>query len=86
MHELGLALEVCRMTEERLGADGIAQVREVGVEIGDDAGIEVGNFQFCLETLLAEPPFQGARPVILRRPGDVLRLAYLEVDDGRPDD
>ena len=86
MHELGLALEVCRMTEERLGSDGIAQVRDVGVEIGDDAGIEVGNFQFCLETLLAEPPFRGARPVILRRPGDVLRLAYLEVDDGRPDD
>lgn len=86
MHELGLALEVCRMTEERLGSDGLAQVRAVGVEIGDEAGIEVGNFQFCLETLLAEPPFQGARPVILRRPGPVLRLAYLEVDDGRPDD
>jgi Zn finger protein HypA/HybF involved in hydrogenase expression len=86
MHELGLALEVCRMTEERLGSDALAQVRAVGVEIGDDAGIEVGNFEFCLETLLAEPPFQGARPVILRRPGDVLRLAYLEVDDGRPDD
>jgi Zn finger protein HypA/HybF involved in hydrogenase expression len=86
MHELGLALEVCRMTEERLGADGMAQVRAVGVEIGDEAGIEIGNFQFCLETLLAEPPFHGARPVIVRRPGTDLRLAYLEVDDGRPDD
>jgi Zn finger protein HypA/HybF involved in hydrogenase expression len=86
MHELGLALEVCRMTEERLGSAGIAQVRAVGVEIGDEAGVEVGNFQFCLETLLAEPPFRGARPVIVRRPGADLRLAYLEVDDGRPDD
>ena len=74
------------MTEERLGADALGQLRAVGVEIGDTAGIEVGNFEFCLGTLLGEPPFRGARPVILRRPGDVLRLAYLEVDDGRPDD
>lgn len=86
MHELGLALEVCRMTEERLGATALAQLRAVGVEIGDDAGIEVGNFQFCLETLLGESPFHGARPVIMRRPGADFRLAYLEVDDGRPDD
>jgi Zn finger protein HypA/HybF involved in hydrogenase expression len=86
MHELSVALEVCRMTEERLGADGLRTVRAVGVEVGEDAGIEIGNFEFCLEALLAEPPFAGARPVILRQPGDMLRLAYLEVDDGRPDD
>jgi Zn finger protein HypA/HybF involved in hydrogenase expression len=86
MHELSLALEVCRMTEERLGSGQLTSVRTVGVEVGDDAGVEVGNFQFCLEALLGEPPFDRARPVILRRPGDVLRLAYLEVDDGRPDD
>lgn len=85
MHELGVALEVCRMTEERTGTGGAAAVRAVGLEVGDDAGVEIANLQFCLETLLAEPPFSGARPVILRRSGDVLRLAFLEVDDGRPD-
>lgn len=74
------------MTEERTGTSGAAAVRAVGLEVGDDAGVEIANLQFCLETLLAEPPFAGARPVILRRSGDVLRLAYLEVDDGRPDD
>ncbi len=86
MHELSVALEVCRMTEERLGPDGVGAVRAVGVEVGDEAGIEVGNLEFCLQTLLAEPPFTGARPIIVRQPGDTLRLAYLEVDDGRPDD
>jgi Zn finger protein HypA/HybF involved in hydrogenase expression len=85
MHELSVALEVCRMTEERLGAHGVRAVRAVGVEVGEDAGVEIGNLEFCLEALLAEPPFAGARPVILRQPGDILRLAYLEVDDGRPD-
>jgi Zn finger protein HypA/HybF involved in hydrogenase expression len=86
MHELSLALEVCRMTEERLGSERLTSVRAVAVEVGDDAGVEIGNLQFCLEALLTEPPFDRARPVIVRRPGDVLRLAYLEVDDGRPDD
>jgi Zn finger protein HypA/HybF involved in hydrogenase expression len=86
MHELGVALEVCRMTEARVGTGGAAAVRAVGVEVGDDAGVEIGNLQFCLEALLAEPPFAGAHPVIVRRAGDVLRLAFLEVEDGRSDD
>lgn len=86
MHELSIALEVCRMTEDRLGPDGLKSVRAVGVEVGDDAGIEVGNLRFCLESLLAVAPFRGARPVILRQPGDALRLAYLEVDDGDSND
>lgn len=86
MHELSVALEVCRMTQERLGSEGVRSVRAVGIEVGDDAGVEVGNLEFCLEALLAEPPFTGARPIILRQPGETLRLAYLEVDDGRPDD
>lgn len=86
MHELSVALEVCRMTEARVGAAGPGAVRAVGLEVGDDAGVEIGNLQFCLEALLAEPPFAGARALILRRSGDVLRLAYLEVDDGSPND
>lgn len=86
MHELSIALEVCRIAEERLGREGCAMVREVAVEVGDDAGVEPENLEFCLEAVLLGPPFGHARPVILRRPGDVLQVAYLEVDDGGPDD
>ena len=50
------------------------------------AGIEADNLEFCLEALLSSPPFTGAKPVIERLPGDVLRLSYLEVEDGDPDD
>lgn len=86
MHELSLALEVCRLAGEVLHREGGVAVQALGVEVGADAGIEPENFRFCLEALLSEPPFNGARPVLLSAPGDTLRLAYLEVDDGHPDD
>jgi Zn finger protein HypA/HybF involved in hydrogenase expression len=86
MHELSLALEVCRLAEEVLEREGGTAVRGIGVEVGADAGIEVANFRFCLEALLTEPPLTGSRAEILASPGDSLRLAYVEVDDGRPDD
>jgi len=86
VHELSIALEVCRMAEERMGHAACGSVTAVGVEVGDDAGVEPDNLEFCLEALLAQPPFAGARPVIVRQHGDVLRLAYLEVEDGDPDD
>jgi Zn finger protein HypA/HybF involved in hydrogenase expression len=86
MHELSIALEVCRMAEERLEPEELPLLVSVGLEVGEEAGLEPANLQFCLEALLAAPPFAGAHPVITRLPGDTLRLAYLEVDDGRPDD
>lgn len=86
MHEMSIALEVCRLAEERLGTEAESLVA-VGVTVGDDAGVEPENLAFCLEALLAEPPFRGAQPKILREPGDALHLSYLEVtDDGRSDD
>lgn len=83
MHEMSVALEVCRLAEDRLGREALRDVVTVGVEVGDDAGVEPENLAFCLEAVLATPPFRKAKPVIKRRRGDVLRLAYLEVDDGR---
>ena len=86
MHELSLALEVCRMAEARLEGASIRRLRRVGVEVGNDANIEVANFEFCLEALLGAPPFAGASPTITRCRGADLRLAFMEVDDDGPDD
>lgn len=87
MHELSIALEICRLTEEQVGADALRDVRTVAVEVGDDAGVEAGNLEFCLEALLSRAPFGRARPQIDRCGGDVLRLNYLELDDnGETDD
>ena len=86
MHELSLALEVCRIAEQHAAPHSPGAVRAVGVMVGADAGIEVDNFRFCLEALLGEPPFAGARLEIEPTEGDDLRVTHLEVDDGRPDD
>jgi Zn finger protein HypA/HybF involved in hydrogenase expression len=83
---MSIALEVGRLAEERLGPAAAPQLVTVGLEVGDDAGVEVGSLEFCLEAVLATPPFRGARPAIARCGGDILRVAYFEVDDGRPDD
>ena len=86
MHEMSVALEICRIAEQQVGPRRAGAVTAVGVEVGDDAGVEVSSLAFCLEAVLATPPFAGARPAITRLPGDVLRVSYLEVDDGRPHD
>ena len=86
MHELSVALEICRIAEEQAGPGQATNVTTVGVDVGEDAGVEVSSLAFCLGALLGQPPFAGAKPVLNRLPGDVLRVSYLEVEDGRPDD
>ena len=84
MHELSVALEICRMVEERLGPGESCTVRRVGIIVGDDAGLEPDNLSFCLDALLSQPPFGSAHAVMSRCPGDDLRVDYFEVDDGYP--
>ena len=84
MHEMSLALEICRITEVQVGRPALPRVREVGILVGDDAGVEPANLEFCLEALLSQPPFDGARVAMSLEPGDDLRVTYLEVDDDGP--
>jgi Zn finger protein HypA/HybF involved in hydrogenase expression len=81
MHEMSLALEVCDITQRAIGDRSPAQVVEVVLDIGDDAGIEPSNLEFCLSALLSAPPFHAARPILRRQPGDELRVAHIEVDE-----
>lgn len=83
MHDLSLALEVCRRAEEIRQKADAAAVTALGVEIGDHAGVELENFRFCLESLLQDPPFNGTKAELIPVDGDDLRLSWVEVDDGR---
>lgn len=82
MHEMSLALEICRIVEERVGGDALLRVREVGLAVGTDSGVEPDSLDFCLGSLLSSPPFAGARATMELKAGDDLRVTYLEVEDG----
>lgn len=84
MHEMSLALEVGRLAEQHLRQHP-GRLLRVGLLVGEQAGVEAGNLAFCLEAVLAGPPFDGASADLSVVAGDTLRLEYLEVDDGRPD-
>jgi len=81
LHELSIALDVCRITEEYVGVDALARVTAVGLDVGDRAGIEIDNLEFCLEALLGSAPFGCGRPEINRLEGDELSVTYVEVED-----
>lgn len=85
MHEMSVAMEIARIAEQKLGGQA-SMLCTVAVEVGDDSGLEPSSLEFCLDVVFRTPPFTGAKPEILRRPGNVLQVAYLEIDDGCPDD
>jgi Zn finger protein HypA/HybF involved in hydrogenase expression len=85
MHEMSLAMEIARIAEAKLG-ESAPQLVTVAIDVGDSAGIEAANLEFCLEAVFATPPFAGAKALIIPCTGDAFRVAYLEIDDGRPDD
>ena len=84
MHEMSIALEVGRLVVERM-KECPGRLLRVALEVGNDSGVEPGSLEFCLEAVLAHPPFN--RPVVnlAQVDGDALRLDFLEIDDGRPD-
>jgi len=84
MHEMSVAMEVCRIAEDRVGLAALASVREIGIVVGRHSGVEPESLRFCLEALLGTEPFRGARPTLELTPGDELRVSYLEIDDDDP--
>ena len=86
MHEMTLALEICRIAETHVGHAALARVTEVGVEVATDGAVEPDSLEFCLQALLARHPFGRGRPVLHRKARGELRVTYLEVDDDGPAD
>ena len=84
MHEMSIAMEVCRIAEDQVGLAAIPRVREIGVVVGSRSGVEPESLRFCLEALLDQPPFRGARPALELTAGDDLRVSYLDLDDADP--
>jgi Zn finger protein HypA/HybF involved in hydrogenase expression len=81
VHELSVALEVARLAERTLGTERLSRLITVGLEVGEDSGIEIANLEFCLEAVFSTPPFWGAKPEITLCAGSDLRLTYLELEE-----
>ncbi len=81
MHEMSIALDICRIAQEQVQPEQVPQIITVAVELGDQSGVEPESLSFWLETLLKEPPFRAAVPLLEQVSGDVLRVSYIEVDD-----
>jgi len=80
VHELSLAMEIGRLAEAKLGAS-VSRCVAVGVEVGTDSGVEPSALAFCLEAVLSEPPWTGARAVLTQPEGNQFHLSWLEVED-----
>jgi Zn finger protein HypA/HybF involved in hydrogenase expression len=81
MHEMSVAMEVCRIAEDQVGLAALCHVREIGVVVGHRSGVEPDSLRFCLDALLEHEPFRDARAQLELTPGDDLRVSYLEIDD-----
>ncbi len=84
MHEMSIAMEVCRIAEDQVGLAAMPRIREIGLTVGARSGVEPESLRFCLEALLDRPPFVGARPALELTSGDDLRVTYLDLDDADP--
>lgn len=84
MHEMSIAMEICRIAQDQVGLAALPRVREVGLVVGHQSGVEPESLRFCLEVLLDKEPFRGARAELELTPGDDLRVSYLDLDDDSP--
>lgn len=81
MHEMSIAMEVCRIAQDQVGLAALRRVRQIGLVVGRHSGVEPDNLRFCLEVLLEQEPFRGARAELELTAGDDLRVTYLDLDD-----
>lgn len=75
MHEMSLAEGILQIVEDAARSQGFGRVKEIRLEIGALAGVEVEALRFCLEVVLRGSVAEGARLGLERLPGRGLCLA-----------
>ncbi len=69
MHEMSLAEHILQILEEAAARQGFTRVRQVRLEIGMLAGVEVEALRFCLEAVLSGTLAEGAQIEVETPPG-----------------
>lgn len=66
---MALAEGVLRIVEDAAAGAGCARVKEIRLEIGALAGVEVEALRFCMDAVLRGGPAEGAAVVFEVQPG-----------------
>lgn len=69
MHEMSLAEGILDIVEQAAGKEDCRRVKEVRLEIGALAGVEIEALRFCLDVVLRNSVAEGARIEIETTPG-----------------
>ena len=69
MHEMSIAESVLGIVEESARREGFARVREVRLEIGRLAAVEVDALRFCFDAVVRGSVAEGAVLAIDETPG-----------------
>lgn len=69
MHEMALAEGVLQIVEQAVTETGCTRVKEIRLEIGALAGVEVEALRFCMDAVLRRGPAEGAAVVFETLPG-----------------
>jgi hydrogenase nickel incorporation protein HypA/HybF len=69
MHEMSLAESILAIVEDAARRQGFSRVKELRLEIGALAGVEVGALTFCLDAVLKNSLAEGAKVELETLPG-----------------
>ncbi|MFZ4523237.1 MAG: hydrogenase maturation nickel metallochaperone HypA [Bacteroidales bacterium] len=69
MHELSLAMEVIELAEREAGKNGVTNITEIVIEVGDLSGVEADAFQSALELMVKDTILDHALLTLERTPG-----------------
>jgi len=75
MHEASLAGGVLQLVEDAARREGFARVRELRLEAGQLAGVDVRALRFALESIAPGTLLEGARIAIDQPPGQAWCMA-----------
>jgi hydrogenase nickel incorporation protein HypA/HybF len=69
MHELSMAMEVIELVQHEADKNGVSDIEEILIEVGDLCGVEADIFQSALEMVVKDTLLENASVRIIRTPG-----------------
>lgn len=70
MHEMSIAEGIIEIVERTAGRSGVTRVKEVRIEVGELAGVDISSLEFAWVSVTRGGPAEGSRLVIERPRGE----------------